>query len=100
MDKSIKVGDGATYYIGSDRYPFTIIEIVSDKKVILQRDHYRRIDNNGLSENQTYEYFPNSYAERIVVTKRKNGRWYKQGESMGAGQYSLGVRRAYQNPSY
>lgn len=100
MDEPLKVGDGATYSIGSDRYPLTIVEIVSDRKVILQRDNYRRTDKNGLSESQTYEYTPNPEARRVVVTKRKNGGWYEQGQSIGSGRYSLGVRRAYQDPSY
>lgn len=51
------VGDGATYRIGSDCYPYTIVEVVSPRKVMVQRDEYRRTDKNGISEAQTYSFF-------------------------------------------
>lgn len=98
---AIKIGDGATYHIGSDRYPYTVVQIVSPKKIHLKPDHYERIDNNGISENQEYKYIPNPNAQSIVVSLRKDGRWRRQGESLKAGFYSFNQgRNAYQDPSY
>lgn len=98
--EQVKVGDGATFSIGSDRYPYTVVEVVNDRKVIVQRDDYRRTDKNGFSESQTNEYTPNLEARRQVITKRKNGGWYEQGQAIGSGRFSLGVRRAYQDPCF
>lgn len=50
-----EVGMGATEVVGSDRYPYTIVKVVNPKKIVVQRDDYRRTDNNGQSELQTYE---------------------------------------------
>jgi hypothetical protein len=95
-----KVGDGATKGVGSDRYPYTIVEILSPKRVVLQPDDYYRTDKNGFSEMQTYEFTPNPEAYRIIVTLRKNGRWYQLGQTMGGSRFSLGHRDAYQDPSF
>lgn len=94
----IQVGQGATYSIGSDRYPYTVVQVVSDRKIVVQRDDYRRTDTNGFSESQTYEYTPNPNAGKTVLTKRKNGRWHEQGQSMNSGGYHIGSRQAYQDP--
>jgi len=96
----IKVGQGATYGIGSDRYPYTVVEVASPTRVVVQADNYRRTDKNGFSENQTYEFTPNPNACRIVVTRRKNGRWHRQGESTKSGAFSFQGRHAYQDPSF
>jgi hypothetical protein len=96
----IKVGQGATYGIGSDRYPHTVIEVVNETRVVVQADNYRRIDNNGFSEDQTYEYAPNPLACRIIVTRRKDGAWRKQGDNSGSGVFSFHGRNAYQDPSF
>ena len=56
-----KVGDGATLYLHSDRHAYTVrhVRVSSSGKTITIRatkDKVRRIDNNGMSESQTYEY--------------------------------------------
>lgn len=96
----IQVGQGVTHHIGSDRYPYTVAEVISPKRVEIQADDYKRIDSNGISESQIYEYMPNPSACRIVVTLRKNGRWHQVGESMNSSSYSFGGRSAYQDPSF
>lgn len=102
MNETIpEVGMGATHRVGSDSYPYTIVEVVSDKKIIVQQDAARRTDSNGLSESQEYEYTRNPDSPKIVVTKRKDGRWRRQGESITSTMtFSLGVRRMYQDPSF
>ena len=57
------VGMGATMLSWSDRHPATIIAVEKDKQgrwlITTQADHYDRVDGNGMSESQTYEYSPN-----------------------------------------
>ena len=100
MNEEIKVGQGATFGIGSDRYPYTVVEVIHDEKVVVQADDYRRTDKNGISEMQTYEYTPNPDACKITVTKRKDGFWRKVGDSNGGGRFSFKARNAYQDPSF
>jgi len=99
-DGGIKVGQGATYSIGSDRYPYTVIEVSSPTRVVVQADYYRRTDNNGFSESQTYEYTHNPSAFQTIVTRRKDGVWRKKGDTKGGGRFSLHGRNAYQDPSF
>ena len=94
------VGMGATKVVGSDRYPYTVTQILSPTRIIVSSDTYTRVDKNGLSEIQQYEYASNFNDEGTIITKRKNGRWYKKGESSKGSSYVVGVRRAYQDPSF
>lgn len=50
---TIQVGDGATYHIGSDRYPYTVVEILTPRRLQVRAE---------------------------VITLRKNGRWHRLGE--------------------
>lgn len=50
------VGMGATEMLYSDRKPYTVQRIISDKRVIVTADAYKRVDGNGVSECQEYEY--------------------------------------------
>ena len=53
----VKVGDGATMLYYSDRHACTIIEIADNGSYIkVQKDKATRIDNNGMSECQDYEF--------------------------------------------
>ena len=56
-----KVGDGATLFLYSDRHAYTVRHVrvsPSGKTITIRatRDKVRRIDNNGMSESQAYEY--------------------------------------------
>lgn len=93
-------GLGVTYHIGSDRYPYTIVKVVSSSRIIVQADSYSRIDNNGLSEIQEYEYTPNLNAEQVTITLRKDGYWRRKGDSSRSGIFTLGKRSAYLDPSF
>lgn len=97
-----EVDMGVTCGVGSDRYPYTVSEIVNDKTIKVRPDSYRRTDSNGLSEMQTYEITPNPDAPEIVLTLRINGRWVRKGETMRGSSYrwSLGHRDAYSDPSF
>jgi len=94
-------GMGATYFVGSDRYPFHVKTVISPREVVLQSATHRRTDNNGLSESQDYEIVPNDNGRTITVTLRKNGRWIEKGQKLrNWGTYLLGSAQAYSDPSF
>lgn len=66
------VGMGATECMWSDRHAVTIVE-VTDKYLVTQADHCKRVDSNGMSESQEYEYTPNPDAHKQYWKKDKNG---------------------------
>ena len=115
-----KIGMGATEYMWTDRHPYSVIQV--DKKwkgknfdiVVIQRDDAKRIDNNGMSESQTYEFTPNieadvSYLRSYTYEKdgktwkyyspvrwnQKSNRWNKGGRAV-----TLGRREKYWDPSF
>jgi len=69
------VGMGVTILHWTDRDPATIVEVVNDKHIVIQDDEYRRIDNNGLSESQEYDYFPNPAGYKRIFKKDRKGLW-------------------------
>lgn len=96
-----EIGMGVTYSIGSDRYPYTVVEIVNHRTIKVQEDIFKRTDENGFSESQTYEYSRNKNAPLKILTLRKNGRWVQKGNSLeDPGRYWVGQRNAYQDPSF
>lgn len=96
-----EVGMGATMVVGSDCYPYTIIEVCSPRQIIVQADQYRRKDKRGpFTEQQEYNYTPNPQAPKQVFTLRKNASWHRLGESMKGCSLFIGHRRAYQDPSF
>lgn len=52
----IHIGMGATSMEYSDRHAYTVQKIISDKRVVVTRDKVTRIDGNGPSDCQEYEY--------------------------------------------
>lgn len=105
--ETIEVGSGATYGVGSDCYPYTVVEIINEKKVVVQADKYEADKDNGYDYygNQVYKYFTDQNGGRKIVTLRKNGMWLPVGSVVSRGGcyangFSLGFRRAYQDPSF
>lgn len=107
----ITIGMGATMCVGSDRYPFTVMqteEIKGKMHVVLQADSYKRIDKNGLSEDQDWAYETNPNGRMVVLRQTEKaweeiiknpqtGRWKK---TKGSAHYYLGQREAYQDPCF
>lgn len=65
------IGLGCTYLCGSDRYPYTIVEVINPKKIIV------RCDTN-----------PDFLR---IISKRKDGNW-KEVNSNVSFVYELGYR--------
>ena len=108
---NITIGMGATMSIGSDRYPFTVMQteqIKGKTYALLQSDSYIRRDKNGLSEEQDWEYTQNPKGRIVylrekgtgweeVVKNSQSGRWNK---AKSCAHYYVGEREAYQDPSF
>jgi len=102
-NNSMPVLDGpATVISVTDRYPCTVIS-VTDKEVIVQEDHARRIDSNGMSETQNYNYSRNAngrkFTYRKVKSGRRKGQWREGGITAGCG-IIFGTREKYYNFSF
>lgn len=92
------IGMGATIYYYSDREPATIIEISpSGKRIVLREDKSIRLDNNGMSECQSYRYEPDPDGKIHAATLRKDGTYRLIG---GKTVVSLGDRRHYHDYSF
>jgi hypothetical protein len=73
-----EVGMAATILGGRDRYPATIVEVFKKGKmqyVVVQHDNYKRIDENGMSECQEYEYTANPEGPKNTYRIGRHGMW-------------------------
>lgn len=92
-----EIGMGATLQIGSDSYPYTIISIVNDKKIIIQEDKSIRIDDNGMSDQQIYKYEQDIDGLTDKASLRKDGHFHLIGRQSIV---HIGNRRRYYDFSY
>lgn len=94
--KSLKpeIGIGVTEIMFSDRHPYTITAILSPKRIQVKPDIVKRIDKNGFSEGQEYEYITDEKAEPITLFLNKFGRWKQLGNSQGS-TFLIGKREEY-----
>lgn len=102
VDDELNIGDGVTLNYYSDEKPATVVEIDPKGKWIkVQMDIAKRIDKNGMSDCQEYEYFrdENGYIRTFYKTRIKD---YTVFTDTGRSTYnsygiylSLKVRRKY-----
>lgn len=74
--KEIKVGDGLTEYLWSDRLAYEIVEVTDQEHIKVRRYNAVRIDKNGMSECQDYRFDPDPESPIIELQLRK-GIWNK-----------------------
>lgn len=94
-----EVGMGATWSPWTDCYPCTIV-VVTPRTLVTRDDEYEVVGGSILDGSAKYEYSPNPEGSEKVWTLRKNGRWVRQGETMNGRSLTIGIRRAYRDPSY
>lgn len=97
-----EVGMGATVLMWSDRRAGTISRVSPSKKTLwFQSDKATRVDTNGMSDAQAYEYERQPDAPEAEYTLRKNGRWVRKGSPMkGSGSLLIGVRDEHYDYSF
>lgn len=112
--ESVKVpsiGDGATLLSWTDRDPATVIDVEIKGKyvyVTTQDDDYRRVDDNGISDQQSYLFIPDpeghirhwrinqrGEVDRIMMNA-ETGRWNK----WGSGGIRFGQRAKFHDFSF
>lgn len=99
VSKTPEVGMGATELRWSDREPLTIHK-VEGKKLWASYDKAERIDDNGMSECQEYEYSnENTEDYWMLFTLRKDGRWHK-GTTLQGTALRIGQREKYYDFSF
>jgi hypothetical protein len=95
-----EIGMGATVLMWSDRHAATIVEVSkSGKRVGIAEDEAKRVDGNGMSDSQSYEYSPGTGSVQYF-TLRKNGAWVREGDSMKGARLAIGARQHYYDFSF
>lgn len=105
--ETVKVGDGVTWGVGSDRYAATVTRVsASGKTIWFTDDEYRAAEGHQYYGSQKYEYesVPEmEYVDPMGETRSnvKSARWNAKrnvfvyfGRAVGSG------RHAYQDPSF
>ena len=92
------VGMGVTRLSFSDRHPFTVVEVKTARKIVVQKDDAVRTDKNGMCEQQTYQFSPDPNGVKIVLTLRKDGRWREMGDDTDG--WLIGERLKYHDHSF
>lgn len=101
------VGMGVTMLLWTDRQAGTIVEVNAKKRYIaVTEDSTKRIDNNGISESQKYEYNAVMDGYRNYYRKDRKNQWrrcfYKENGRLvfGSGGLIIGHRESYYDFSF
>lgn len=116
INTGIKVGMGATMFVGSDEYPMVITEVISNKKIRVAHMHDGDYECNKHITTNGIEFIPNEHMYKYVrvndtatnivpigeiFTLRKNGRWMKEGAGLWeTGGIHIGKAEEYMDPSF
>lgn len=104
------IGMGATILSWTDRHAGTVVGILTRRDgsllgVRVQEDTATRVDRNGMSEAQAYDYTPNPEGH-VWTFRRHNGAWrecHANGRVMAKGSgmgLALGRRERYYDFSF
>lgn len=97
------VGMGVTECLWSDRHPYEIIEVKDDRHITIRSLNAKRIDHNGFSECQEYEYSSNPNGAIYHLFKNKKGRWVRRVGTRGVDNssgWAIGVAEEYYDPTF
>lgn len=89
-----EIGMGVTEIMYSDRHPYTVVAILTPKRIIVQEDNAKRTDKLGASDYQEYEYTRNPNAPQVILFLNKYGKWKRLGDAQGS-TFLLGEREEY-----
>lgn len=96
------VGMGATEYCWSDRHAYEIIEVKDDRHITVRAYTCKRIDKNGMSECQDYEYIPNPNGHIAHLFKTLKGEWRERysDRTLGCNRWGIGRAEEYYDYSF
>ena len=92
-------GMGCTEIQYSDRTAYTVVKVLSPKKILVREDNAERTDSNGMSESQTYRFTQNRSNPKITLVKNRRGQWKMRGHP-GGNVFILGIRMKYYDYSF
>lgn len=98
-----EVGMGVTECMWSDRHAYEVIEVKDARHITIRQLDARRVDKNGMSECQEYEYTSNPDNRTLRLFKTKRGRWVvrigRNGVDNSSGWY-IGQAEEYYDPCF
>lgn len=94
----VKEGMEATLHVGSDCYPYIVIDVLRrGQQIILQAMETKPAPNSDFYNNQKWITTPNPNGKIIKANKkRRNGHYYVEKYM----PVSFGKARMYQDPSF
>ena len=107
----IKVGMCGTKYVGSDEYPIVVVDVISDKRIVICNLLSHHMDKLVYDINEVqilpslylseYLKINNNYYAPVTYSYRKNKRWMPA----GSGQWEtcsivIGRANEYRDPSF
>ncbi len=93
-----EVGMGGTYVMWTDRKAVTVVEVSrTGHRVVTQDDTATRVDSNGMSDAQRYEFSRDENGTLRTFTRRKDGAYRETG---GTSRLLLGARQHYYDYSF
>lgn len=97
-----RVGMGVTEMMWSDRAPYEITEVIDERHLRIRKLDWTRIDNNGFSESQEYEYSTNENNLEIMIFKTKQGQWRERlgRNGLGCNRFVIGRAERYYDPCF
>lgn len=97
MEDQIYIGAAATVCIGSDSYPYTVIDITpSGKTVTVQEDDHNYMSGDSSIGTAEYKYTQNPNGR---IMKFRYSKKYKRWKNTSYRVY-FGHRRFYQDPHF
>lgn len=97
-----EVGMGVTEFYWSDREPYEIVKVIDDRHIIIRRLDAKRIDKNGFSECQEWEYTSNPENNTTKLFLTKKGVWRERYPSghLGCNGFGIGYAEKYIDPTF
>ena len=89
-----EVGMGVTEIMFSDRHPYTVVRILTPKRIVVTADEATRVDGWGASESQEYRYASDPDAPEVTLFLNKYGKWKRLGDAQGS-TFLIGRREEY-----
>lgn len=98
-----KVGMGVTQCLWSDRHAWEVIAVKDERHVTVRQLTAKRIDKNGMSECQEYEFTSDEKNPTYNLYKTKKGKWVirvgRNGVDSSYG-WCFGTASEYYDPSF
>ena len=92
----LRPGVGVTELLYSDRSAFTIVEVISPKRIRIQRDRVLE-----WSDHYGVKFAHAQGGAMYYLSLRKNGRWVQSGHPMNSSiRWAVGTRQEYRDPHF